>query len=85
MGTSRNIHKIVAVYWLILNLPATFRGGLTVIQLAALGNSRDVKEFGYERFLEPLIKDLKLIEDNGIHIDALKSSVGVKNILCLCR
>ena len=83
LGTSRNIHKIVAVYWLILNLPATFRGGLTVIQLGALGNSEDVKEFGYERFLEPLIKDLKLIEDNGIHIDALKSSVGVK-IFCVC-
>ena len=83
MGTSRNIHKIVAVYWLILNLTATFRGGVTVIQLGALGNSQDVKEFGYERFLEPLIKDLKLIEDNGIYIDALKSSVGVK-IFCVC-
>ena len=33
--------------------------------------------------MEPLIKDLKRIEDNGIHIDALKSSVGVK-IFCVC-
>ncbi|KAK0142460.1 hypothetical protein N1851_019612 [Merluccius polli] len=52
LGTSRNIHKIVAVYWLILNLSATFRGGLTVIQLGALGNSHDVKEFGYAEVLE---------------------------------
>ena len=83
LGTSRNIHKIVAVYWVVLNLPATFRAGLTSIQLGALGNSYDVKEFGYERFLEPFIKDLKLIEDNGIHVDALKRSVGVK-LFCVC-
>ena len=63
LGTLRNIHKIVAVYWVILNLPAIFRGGLTVIQLAALGHSHDVKEFGYARFLEPPVKDLKLIEE----------------------
>lgn len=83
LGTSRNIHKIVGVYWIILNLQATFRASLTSIQLGALGNSHDVKEFGYERFLEPLIKDLKLIEDNGIHVDALKRSVGVK-LFCVC-
>lgn len=35
LGTSRNIHKIVGVYWVILNLPATFRAGLTSIQLGA--------------------------------------------------
>ena len=50
LGNLRNIHKTVAVYWHILNLTATFRGGLTVIQLGALGNSHDVKELGYERF-----------------------------------
>lgn len=83
LGTSRNIHKIVGVNCVILNLPVTFRAGLTSIQLGALGNSHDVKEFGYERFLEPLIKDLKLIEDNGIDVDALKRSVGVK-LFCVC-
>lgn len=66
LGTSRKIHKIVGVYWIVLNLPAKFRAGLTSIQLAALGRSVDVRKFGYEKFLEPLIKDLKLIEQQGI-------------------
>lgn len=42
-----------------------------------------MKEFGYERFLESLIKDLELIKDNGIHVDALKRSAEV-NLFCVC-
>lgn len=80
LGTSRKIHKIVGVYWIVLNLPAQFRAGLTSIQLAALGKSVDVRKFGYEKFLEPLIKDLKLIEQQGI--DA-SENFGVK-LFCVC-
>ena len=57
LGTSKRIYKITAVYWTVLNVPANFQSSLTSIQLALLGRS-DVKERGYEKFLEPLIKDL---------------------------
>lgn len=83
LGTSKKIHKIVAVYWVILNLPAKFRAGLTSIQLGVLGKSVDVKKFGYDRFLEPLIKDLKHVEQNGVFVEALQRSVGAK-LFCVC-
>lgn len=37
LGTSRKIHKITAVYWVILNLSAQFHSSLSTIQLAVLG------------------------------------------------
>lgn len=46
LGTSRKIHKIVAIYWVVLNLPSQFRSSLHSIQLAVLGKSEDVRFFG---------------------------------------
>lgn len=80
LGTSRKIHKIVGVYWIVLNLPAKFRASLTSIQLAALGRSIDVKKFGYERYLEPLLKDLKFIEEYGTDVS---ENFRVK-LFCVC-
>lgn len=37
LGTSRKIHKITAVFWVILNLPSKFRSTLHSIHLALLG------------------------------------------------
>lgn len=80
MGTSRKIHKIVGVYWIVLNLPAKFRVNLNSIQLAALGKGIDVRKFGYERYLEPLLKDLKFIEEYGAEAS---ENFGVK-LFCVC-
>lgn len=56
LGTSRKIHKIVGVYWIVLNLPAKFRASLTSIQLAALGKSIDVRKFGYVKIFGTIVK-----------------------------
>lgn len=71
LGTSRKLHKITAVYWVVLNLPARFRSNLNSIQLALLGKSVDVKQYGYERFFEPLIKDIRCLEQEGIFVDVV--------------
>lgn len=42
LGTSRKIHKITAVYWVILNLPSKFPSTLHSIHLALLGKTCDV-------------------------------------------
>ena len=39
LGTSKKIHKIPAVYWVILNLPSKFRSTLHSIHLALLGKT----------------------------------------------
>ena len=71
LGTSRKLHKITAVYWVVLNLPAKYRSSLTSIQLALFGKSEDVKQYGYEKFLEPLIKDIQCLEEEGIFVEIL--------------
>lgn len=83
LGTSRKIHKITAVYWVVLNLPPKFRSSLPLIQLALLGKSLDVKKFGYEAFLYPLIKDLKLLESNGLFVEFVNKFVkGIVHCVC---
>ena len=71
LGTSRKKNKITAVYWVILNWPPQFRSNLNAIQLALLGRSDDVKEFGFETFFCRLLSDLKVLETEGIFVEQL--------------
>ena len=71
LGTSRIKHKICALYWILGNLPPGCHSSLSSIHLAALINSNDVKVYGYEKVLEPLITDLITLEQHGIFVDKL--------------
>lgn len=64
-----------AVYWVIANIPAKYRSTLNSIQLALLCNTSTVKECGYAKVLQPLIYDLKILEQNGVYIESLGASV----------
>ena len=83
LGTSRKVHKITAVYWVVLNLPARFRSSLTSIQLAVLGKSVDIKKYGYEKFLEPLLKDIKCLDQEGIFVEVVGQFVK-STVYCVC-
>ncbi|XP_041863678.1 uncharacterized protein LOC121653945 [Melanotaenia boesemani] len=83
LGTSRKIHKITAIYWVVLNLPSKFRSTLPLIQLAALGKSADVKLFGYEAFFYPLIEDIKCLERDGVYVEVLDKFVK-GTVFCVC-
>ena len=48
---------------------------MSSIYLALLCKSVDVKTFGYDRIVEPLLKDLQLLENEGIYINRLGTSV----------
>lgn len=63
------------MYWVIANLPIKYRSSLQSIYLAVLCNSNDVKTFGYEKILEPLIKDIQILENQGLFIQRLGASV----------
>ena len=69
LGTSRKKHKVTAVYWVFANIPATLRSILTSIYLAIL--CKAFKKYGYTKVLEPLLKDLKCLEDDGIFVLSL--------------
>lgn len=83
LNTSRKIHKMVAVYWVLLNLPPKYRSNLHSIQLAALGKSVDVRTFGYDKFLSPLTKDLCNLEQRGVFVPALAQYVK-GTVFCVC-
>ncbi|XP_049329573.1 uncharacterized protein LOC125801118 isoform X1 [Astyanax mexicanus] len=75
LGTSKLKHKMCAVYWVIANMPAKYRSTLSSIQLALLCNTSTVKQCGYAKVLQPLIYDLKLLEQDGIYLEQLGASV----------
>lgn len=64
-----------AVYWVIANIPAKYRSTLNSIQLALLCNTSTIKQCGYEKVLQPLIHDLVSLEQHGVYVEQLGTSV----------
>lgn len=75
LGTSRGKHKICVVYWVLANIPVKHRSMLRSIQLGLLCNAGTVKECGYEKVMQPLVKDLVHLEQTGLFIDELGATV----------
>lgn len=75
LGTSRKVHKLCAVYWVLANLPPGSHSSLSSIYLAVLCKTDDVKTYSYDKIFEPLLQDLKILEDLGVYIPLLNESV----------
>lgn len=75
LGTSKKKHKITAVYWILANVPSKLQSTLTSIHLALLCKAVDVKQFGYKRVLEPLLKDLATLEQNGVFVSNVGKTI----------
>lgn len=75
LGTSRRKHKLCAIYWVLGNLPHGSNSALSSIYLALLCKSSYVREFGYEKILEPLLHDLVTLEQHGLFIPQLGSFI----------
>ncbi len=68
LGSARGLHKISGVYYILGNIYPEKRGPLRVIQLVSLCLSEDVKQFGLDRILETVIRELEELEITGIVI-----------------
>lgn len=75
LGTSRKKHKLCAIYWVIANLPGRYRSTLSSIYLATLCKTTDVKEYGYNKILEPLLSDVQVLEQHGVFVQTLGASI----------
>lgn len=75
IGTSKTTHKVFGVYFTLGNLPPGSNSSLSSIYLCALINSNDVKHYGYERVLEPLLDDLVTLENDGVFISKLGRTI----------
>lgn len=74
-GTSRKKRKLCGVYWVLANLPPGSHSSLSSIFLAILCKSVDVKIYGYDKVLEPLLQDIKTLEDHGVYVPLLGKSL----------
>lgn len=71
------------MYWVLADIPTELRSQLTSIQLALLCKASDVKTFGYETVLEPLLKDLITLERDGIFCSQLGRYIR-GTVFCVC-
>lgn len=63
------------MYWVISKLPAQYRSSVQSIFLACLCNSNDVKNYGYDAIFQPLIRDIQVLEEEGLYVQKLGTSV----------
>lgn len=66
LGSAKRKHKLLAVYFSLLNLPPHVRSNVDHMQLVLLCREKDFKEFGHPKVFSELLADLKLLEENGI-------------------
>ncbi|XP_031334990.1 uncharacterized protein LOC116164880 [Photinus pyralis] len=71
LGSKTGIHKIGAFYFNIRNIPTMYLGQLDNIHVAALFYSSDLKKYSINKFLQPLVSDLKILERDGIEVSFL--------------
>lgn len=82
LGTSKKKHKITAVYWVLANLPPALRSSLKAINLAVLCKAVDIKRFGLAAILEPFLKDICVLEQNGVYISSFGKNIK-GTVLCV--
>lgn len=75
LGSKKGIHKLGAVYFTLRNFPPKFNSSLVNIHLCALFHAQDIKTYGFDTILEPIVSDLKVLEIDGITAPMFKSPV----------
>ncbi|CAI5685968.1 unnamed protein product [Oreochromis niloticus] len=68
LGSAKKKHKVLAVYFSLLNIPPHARSNADHMQLVLLCREKDFKEFGHENVFSELLTDLKVLEENGITV-----------------
>lgn len=66
LGSKAGIHKLGFVYFTIKDLPLTYMSCLDNIFLCNIHYAIDVQKYGYNKILQPLIKQLKELKKDGI-------------------
>lgn len=66
IGAKRGLHKLLAVYCSVLNIPMKYRSQLESIYLVMLIRYAHVKTYGLHALLQPLLNDLKQLFQDGL-------------------
>lgn len=81
LGSARNIHKVVAVYLALANLPFHIHTCIDNLQLVLLCCEIDIKYFGQQKVFEKLLHDLMHLEANGFQMNGDKWDVRLISVL----
>ena len=68
LGAGRLKHKVVQVFWCILDIPKHHRSQIDKLQLGLVFKEKLLKKYSLEQILRPFVNDLKVLEQTGIHI-----------------
>lgn len=82
IGAYRKKHKLSAFYYILGNLKPHNRSNLSVIQLSILVRSVDLKYFGLECVIDPLVKELNILSEDGIFVPGVSTFKG--GVLFIC-
>ena len=81
LGSRKTVYKIGCIYYQIENLPSYLLSKTENIFLATCYHSDDVKYFGWEAILRPLVNELKALETTGITLVVNGETMQVKVIV----
>ncbi|XP_056466516.1 uncharacterized protein LOC130405457 [Gadus chalcogrammus] len=68
LGSKKGIHKLGCIYFILRNLSPKLNSVLMNIHLVALFHSEDLKKYGFDPILKPLLNDLKILEADGMQV-----------------
>ena len=74
LGSKKGSHKIGAIYFTLRNFQPKFNSCLDNIYLCILFHTQDIKTYGFNAILEPLVSELKVLE---LKFNALMAVYGV--------
>ena len=84
LGSHTAVHKMEGLYMVIQNFPTEIQSKLSSVFLVALWHAHDVKKYGYDKILRPVVIALQELEsDEGVMVNNGGSDVTVRAALVL--
>ncbi|CAN7975358.1 unnamed protein product, partial [Ixodes persulcatus] len=68
LGSAAGIHKLLVVYFSIVNFHPKYRSQLSSMHVLAVVKYADVKTYGLQQILDPLLSDLSLLRESGFEV-----------------
>lgn len=68
LGSKKGVHNLGCIYFILRNLPPNLNSVLMNIHFVALFHSEDLKKYGFDPILKPLVGDLKILETEGVQV-----------------
>ena len=75
LGSKKGVNILGGIYFTLRNFPPKLNSYLVNIHLCALCHAQDIKTYGFDTIIEPIVSDLKVLETDGIKVPMFKSPV----------